>query len=108
MSRETSKEVRKAVDGRARASEGARVGEAEARKLAEEHGLPEIEIDAALYGESVELAESILSWIDAEEAKLTKAQGLIQGRKLYKPVRMLRNYARKYGTGRRRNSGIPA
>jgi hypothetical protein len=106
-----SKEVGRATSDQARPVQDARVDEAEARKLAEKHGLPEIEIDAALYGESVELAESILSWIDAEEDKLTKAHGLIAGRKLYKPVRMLRSYARKYGTGRRntnRNSGVPA
>lgn len=77
------------------------VDQAEARRLAEVHGLPEIEIDAALHGESMELAESVLSWIDAEEKKLVRAYGLLEGRARYKPVRMLKDYARKHGTGRR-------
>lgn len=80
------------------------VDEAEARRLADEHGLPELEIDAALYGESVELAESVLSWIDDEEGKLTKAHGLIEGRKRYRPVRMLKSYARRHQTGRYRHA----
>lgn len=80
------------------------VDEEAARKLADQHGLPEIEVDAALYGEDLRLAESVLSWIDAEEGKLVREHGLIEGRKRYRPVRMLKSYARKYGTGRRRAS----
>lgn len=79
------------------------VDEAEARRLAETHNMPPLEVDAALFGESTELAESVLRWIDDEESKLTKAHGLIEGRKRYRPVRMLKNYARKYQTGRYRN-----
>ena len=81
-----------------------RVDEAEARRLAEAHNMPPLEVDAALFGESVEHAQRILDWVDAEEGKLVKAHGLLEGRRRYKPVRMLNNYARKYGTGRRRTS----
>jgi hypothetical protein len=80
------------------------VDEEEAYRLAEAHNMPPLEVDAALYGESVEHAESVLSWIDEEERKLVKAHGLLQGRARYKPVRMLKDYSRKYGTGRRRAS----
>jgi hypothetical protein len=77
------------------------VDEVEARRLAEVRGLPEIELDAALYGESMDLVESVLSWIDDEEKRLIRAYGLLEGRARYKPVRMLKDYARKHGTGRR-------
>lgn len=77
------------------------VDEVQVRRLAEAHGLPEIEVDAALFGEPVQTAESVLAWIDAEEKKLVRAYGLLEGRARYKPLRMLKNYARKYGTGRR-------
>jgi hypothetical protein len=80
------------------------VDEAEAYRLAETHNMPPLEVDAALFGESVAYAESVLSWIDGEEGKLVKAYGLLEGRARYKPVRMLKNYARKYATGRRRVS----
>ncbi|WP_047865468.1 hypothetical protein [Rubrobacter aplysinae] len=80
------------------------VDEAEAYRLAEAHNMPPLEVDAALYGESVEHAESVLSWIDAEEGKLVKAYGLLEGRARYKPVKMLKDYSRKYVTGRRRTS----
>lgn len=79
------------------------VDEAEARRLAEAHGLPEIEVDAALLGETVEYAERVLDWIDREEARLVRTHGLIAGRKRYKPLRMLKSYARKYRTGRYRS-----
>ena len=52
----------------------------------------------------MDLAESVLDWIDREEPELVKAHGLLEGRRLYRPVKMLRNYCRKYQTGRR-NSG---
>lgn len=81
------------------------VDEAVAASLAEEHGLPEIEVEAAFVGERVELAESILSWIDQEEGKLTRRFGLLEGRKRYAPLRMLKSYARKYETGRYGRSG---
>ena len=81
------------------------VDEAVAASLAEEHGLPEIEVEAAFAGERVELAESILSWIDQEEGKLTRRFGLLEGRKRYAPLRMLKSYARKYETGRYGRSG---
>lgn len=77
------------------------VDEAEAYRLAEAHNMPPLEVDAALFGECTELAESVLSWIDQEEGKLVKAYGLLEGRKRYKPVRMLKNYSRKHATGRR-------
>lgn len=80
------------------------VDEAEAYRLAEAHNMPPLEVDAALFGESTELAESVLHWIDEEEGKLTKAHGLIEGRKRYRPVRMLKNYARKHQTGRHRRT----
>ena len=80
------------------------VDEAEAYRLAEAHNMPPLEVDAALYGESVAHAESVLSWIDEEEGKLVKAYGLLEGRARYKPVKMLKNYSRKYTTGRRRAS----
>ena len=80
------------------------VDEAEAYRLAEAHNMPPLEVDAAFFGERVDLAESVLDWIDREESELVKAHGLLEGRRRYKPVRMLRNYCRKYQTGRR-NSG---
>lgn len=80
------------------------VNEAEAARLAKAHGLPEIEVEAAFAGERVELAESVLGWIDDEERKLTATFGLIEGRKRYKPLRMLKSYARKYRTGRYRGT----
>lgn len=80
------------------------VDEAEARRLAEAHGLPEIELDAAFFGETVEYAEKILGWIGREETRLVRTHGLIAGRKRYKPLRMLKSYARKYRTGRYRSS----
>lgn len=76
------------------------VGDAEASRLAQAHGLPEIEVEAAFAGERVEEAEAILSWIDEEEGKLTHAYGLLEGRRRYKPLRMLKSYARKHGCGR--------
>jgi hypothetical protein len=79
------------------------VDEAEAHRLAAEHGLPPLEVDAALFGETVDHAESVLRWIDAEEGKLVRAHVLLAGRKLYKPMRMLKDYARKHRTGRYRN-----
>lgn len=78
------------------------VDDAEAARLAEAHGLPAIEVEAAFAGERVELAESVLSWIDAEEGKLTRRYGLLEGRRRYRPLRMLKSYARKYRTGRYR------
>lgn len=75
------------------------VDEARARQLADEYGLPPLEVNAALYGETLKYARSVLNWIDREETKLTHAHGLIAGRKLYEPVRMLKSYARKYKTG---------
>lgn len=84
---------------------GTLVDDREALRLAEEHGLPPIEVDAALFGESVEHAESVLCWIDREESKLTTEHGLLEGRRRYRPVRMLRSYARKYRTGRYRFTG---
>ena len=80
------------------------VDEQEAYRLAEAHNMPPLEVDAALYGESVNVAESVLDWIDREESKLVKAHGLLEGRRRYQPVKMLRNYCRKYRTGRRRSS----
>lgn len=76
------------------------VGNAEAARLAEAHGLPEIEVEAAFVGERVGDAEAILSWIDNQEGKLTRTYGLLEGRRRYKPVKMLKNYARKHQTGR--------
>lgn len=81
------------------------VDEAEAARLADEHGLPEIEVEAAFAGEGVDHAESILSWIDDEEGRLTRRFGLLEGRRRYRPLRMLKNYARKYQTGRYGRSG---
>lgn len=81
------------------------VDEQEAHRLAEAHNMPPVEVDAALYGESVDFAESVLEWIDREESKLVKTFGLIDGRRRYQPVKILRDYCRKYGTGRRRSSG---
>ena len=81
------------------------VDELEAYRIAEAHNMPPLEVDAALHGESVDLAESVLDWIDREESKLVKAYGLLEGRRRYQPVKMLRNYCRKYQTGRRRSSG---
>lgn len=76
------------------------VGDAEATRLAQAHGLPEIEVEAAFAGERVEEAEAILSWIDEEEGKLTHAYGLLEGRRRYKPLQMLKNYARRHEYGR--------
>jgi len=81
------------------------VDEITARSLAEERNLPEVEIDAALHGETVALANAVLDWIDREEKVLVAHHGLLEGRKRYRPVKMLRNWARKHETGRRRNSG---
>lgn len=76
------------------------VDEQEAYRLAEAHGLPPIEVDAALFGESVELAQSVLLWLDREESNLIHTYGLLEGKARYSPLRMLKNYARKYQTGR--------
>lgn len=76
------------------------VDEDKAHELAEAHGLPPIEVDAALFGEDLSLAEAVLTWIDDEEWRLRAAHGLLEGRKRYQPSRMLRNYARKNRTGR--------
>lgn len=84
----------------------ARVVDSEgARLLAEQYNLPPIEVDAALFGESTETAHAILGWIDRQERVLTDRHGLLEGRRRYRPVRMLRNWARKHEAGRRRNSG---
>lgn len=72
----------------------------QARQLAEAHGLPEIEIDAALYGEPITRAEHVLRWIDAEEWRLRERHGVLEGRRRYRPTKMLRDYARKNRTGR--------
>ena len=77
------------------------VDEAEANRLAQEHNLPPIEVDAALYGVPLETAHSVLRWVDEEEKRLTRAHGLLKGRQLYRPVKMLRSWSKKHGTGRR-------
>lgn len=76
------------------------VDEQIAYRLAEEHNLPPIEVDAALYGLPVSRAKSILKWVDEEEYRLTRAHGLIEGRKLYRPLKMLRHWSKKHGAGR--------
>lgn len=77
------------------------VDEAEAHRLAEEHNLPPIEVDAALYGVDLRRAESVLRWVDKEEHRLTKVHGLLEGRRRYRPVAMLRSWSKRHGTGRR-------
>ena len=77
------------------------VDEAEAHRLAEEHNLPPIEVDAALYGVPLEKAHSVLRWVEEEEGRLTKEYGLMNGRQLYRPVKMLRSWSKRHGTGRR-------
>ena len=77
------------------------VDEDEAQRLAEEHNLPPIEVEAALYGVPLEKAHSVLRWVDEEEKRLTRAHGLLKGRQLYRPVKMLRSWSKKHGAGRR-------
>lgn len=77
------------------------VDEQTAYRLAEEHNLPPIEVDAALHGVPLQTAKGVLKWVDEEEHRLTRAHGLIRGRRLYRPVKMLRNWSRKHRTGRR-------
>lgn len=81
------------------ATNGRLVDEEQARRLAEKHNLPPIEVDAALYGVDLQRAESVLQWIEQEEGRLTKEHGLLAGRRLYKPVKMLRSWSRKRGAG---------
>lgn len=77
------------------------VDEQTAYRLAEEHNLPPIEVDAALHGVPVQKAEQILKWVDEEEHRLTRKHGLIEGRRIYRPVKMLRAWSHKHGAGRR-------
>lgn len=84
------------------------VDEARTRELADEYNLPVIELDAALFGETVQTAHGVLDWIDREERVLTARHGLLQGRRRYKPVKMLRNWAAKHGTGRRKTAHTAA
>lgn len=77
------------------------VDEHTAHRLAEEHNLPPIEVDAALHGVPVQRALGVLKWVDDEEYRLTRKHGLVEGRRLYRPVGMLRAWSRKHTTGRR-------
>lgn len=78
------------------------VDDTSCRELAEAYGLPLIELDAALHGETLDRAHRVLGWIDREERLLTARYGILEGRRRYRPVNMLKNYAKKHGTGRRR------
>lgn len=75
------------------------VDEQTAYRLAEEHSLSPIEVDAALHGERVDVARGILRWIDEQEGRLVREFGLLEGRKRYRPVSMLRNWSRRHGAG---------
>lgn len=77
---DTHEDARRPIIGRL-------VGVAEAYRLPEQHNLPPIEVDAALYNEPVERSGSVLAWVDAEELKLTRERSLIKGPKLYRLVR---------------------
>lgn len=76
------------------------VDEQKACELAEEYRMPFVEIETAFAGESVERARGVLDWIEYEEWRLREAHGVIEGRKRYRPLRMLKSWARKYGAGR--------
>lgn len=70
------------------------------RKLSDDFNLPYIEMEYALKGERQSTAMELLQWIDKEEWRLREKYGVIDGRKKYRPVKLLKEIAKESGLGR--------
>lgn len=70
------------------------------RSFSEDFNLPYIELEYALKGERQSTAMELLQWIDKEEWRLREKHGLKEGRKKYRPVKLLKEIAKESSLGR--------